>query len=246
MCVESVPSLFKSQKNSFMTNEHVQPEGVTNFLLFTIVGFVSVFIALMIFLQWHGDYIPHAAHQNHLPIEHNAASAAVEKEIAPPEVGFGHQPATAINIELPNKQMLEASKGGMEDKLVEYIKSDAAPAGNQVWFDFDNVNFDVSSAQLTAESNAQLQNVANILKAYPKVKVKVGGYTDNTGDSTGNMKLSQARADAIANALIKYNVPPAQIVGAEGYGSQFAKVPASASDQERAKDRRMSLSVREK
>lgn len=229
-----------------MANEHVEQGGVVNFLLLSILGFAAVFVALMIFLPWHGDYIPHAAHEDHAPIHRNAASEAVEKEIAPSPVTQGHDPATAISIQLPDNQMLQASKDGMEDKLVEYIKSSAAPSGNQVWFDFDNVNFDVASAQLTAESNAQLQNIASILKAYPNVKVKVGGYTDNTGDSVANMKLSQTRADAIANALIKFNVPPSQIVGAEGYGSQFAKVPASASDEERAKDRRMSLSVRAK
>jgi outer membrane protein OmpA-like peptidoglycan-associated protein len=47
-------------------------------------------------------------------------------------------------------------------------------------------------------------------------------------------------------ALKKAGVNKAQLVGAEGYGSQFAKAAADAPDEERKKDRRISLSVREK
>lgn len=229
-----------------MTNEYVEQEGVTNFLLFSVLGFVSFFIALMIFLQWRGEFIPHAAQEDHVSIHRDAASEAVEKEIAPPEVGFGSGAISAVDVMLPNNQKIQAAQGGMEDRLVTYIKSGTTPAGKDVWFDFDNLNFDLASSQITDESQVQLENIATILKAYPNVKVKVGGYTDNTGDSASNMRLSQNRADAVANALIKFDVPPAQIVGAEGYGSQFAKVPATASNEERAKDRRISLSVREK
>ena len=50
-------------------------------------------------------------------------------------------------------------------------------------------------------------NIAAILKAFPKAKFKIGGYTDKTGDEPGNMKLSNDRAKAVKDALNKVNSP---------------------------------------
>ena len=60
------------------------------------------------------------------------------------------------------------------------------------------------------------------------------------------MKLSQQRADAVLNALKNTNANAAQLTGAEGYGSEYAKAAANAPDEEKQKDRRISLGVREK
>ncbi len=48
--------------------------------------------------------------------------------------------------------------------------------------------------------------------------IEIGGHTDNTGDAAANVALSQARADAVRNALLKAGVDPANLV-AKGYGS---------------------------
>ena len=117
---------------------------------------------------------------------------------------------------------------------------------NLVWFDFDNLNFKTGSADITEESIKQVQNIAAILKAYPKLKIKIGGYTDKTGDSLANFKLSQGRAESVLSALKSSGANPSQLLGAEGYGTSNAKAPADAPDEERKKDRRISVSVREK
>ncbi|HRH61375.1 MAG TPA: hypothetical protein PL045_12430, partial [Chitinophagaceae bacterium] len=59
-------------------------------------------------------------------------------------------------------------------------------------------------------------------------------------------KLSQDRAEAVLLALRANGANPAQLEGAEGYGSQFAKAPADAPDEEKQKDRRISINVRAK
>jgi len=74
----------------------------------------------------------------------------------------------------------------------------------------------------------------------------VGGYTDKTGDAASNKKLSQDRAKATTDAIKAAGGNAAQLLAPEGYGSQFATVPSDASDDERKKDRRISISVREK
>lgn len=152
----------------------------------------------------------------------------------------------ALNVTLPDGTVLSAFKGGIEDKLVACLNDTSCKAGKNLWFDFDNLTFETGSAKLTPESQAQVNNIAAILKAYPKVKIKVGGYTDKTGDAAANKQLSQGRADAVTAAIQAAGANAAQLLPGEGYGSEFATVPADASDEARRIDRRISVSVREK
>ncbi|MDQ0065560.1 OmpA family protein [Chryseobacterium lathyri] len=153
---------------------------------------------------------------------------------------------TDENIDL-NGVMLKGYKGGMEDQMITFLKSDSYKnaaddaALKDKWYDFDHVNFKMgSSTELEAGSQGQLDNLVAILKAFPDAKIKIGGYTDKVGNEAANVKLSQSRADFIKNALAKAGVG-AQVLGAEGYGSKFATVDAKASDAERAADRKMSV-----
>jgi outer membrane protein OmpA-like peptidoglycan-associated protein len=152
----------------------------------------------------------------------------------------------SIKVTLPDGTTLDAYKGGIEDQLVTFLKDDTRKAGKDVWFDFDNLNFKTGSAVLTDESMKQVGNIAAIMKAFPKAKIKIGGYTDRTGDSTVNLRLSKERAESVITSLKKNNTNSAQLLGAEGYGSQFAKAAATAPDEEKKKDRHISVSVREK
>lgn len=147
---------------------------------------------------------------------------------------------------LPDGTNLPFSKGSMEFKLVEFLNDPNRSAGKDVWFDFDDVSFDMGSSRITEESGIQLSNIASIFKQYPKLKAKVGGYTDKTGDEALNLKLSQERAEAVHKALVERGVAESQLEGAEGYGSKFATVAAEATDAERRVDRKMALSIREK
>ena len=153
---------------------------------------------------------------------------------------------TMSDIDLNGKK-LRGYENGMEASMITFLKSDGYKnaADDAVlkdkWYSFDNVNFKMGSAtELEPGSEGQIQNLADILKAYPDAKIKIGGYTDNTGDAAANKKLSQQRADFIKSELTKLGVG-AQITGAEGYGSEFATVAADASDAERAVDRKMAV-----
>jgi outer membrane protein OmpA-like peptidoglycan-associated protein len=152
----------------------------------------------------------------------------------------------SMKLKIPDGTELNAYKNGIEDQLIIFLNNPSAVPGKDVWFDFDNLNFKTGSADITEESNAQIQNIATILKAYPKVKIKIGGYTDKTGDSLSNLKLSQNRAGAVLSALKTSGANSEQLLGSEGYGSQYAKVSADASDEDRKRDRRIAVSVRAK
>ncbi|HVZ95357.1 MAG TPA: OmpA family protein [Chitinophagaceae bacterium] len=153
----------------------------------------------------------------------------------------------SIKVKLPNGKELDALKGGIEDQLVTFLSGDWKSMSDSAlkvkWFNFDNLNFETGTATLTGGSGQQLNNIAEILKAFPDAKIKIGGYTDATGNAQTNKKLSQERADTAKANLDRMGVST-QVVGAEGYGSEFAKYKASDPDSLRALDRHVSVNVR--
>lgn len=160
------------------------------------------------------------------------------------EVAHGAK-KTEVSVDL-NGVALKGYANGLEESMVKYLKSGAYASATEdglkdTWYNFDNVNFKMgSSNQLEAGSQVQLDNLAKILKAFPDSKIKVGGYTDKTGDEANNVKLSLDRANFIKSELTKLGVG-AQVVAADGYGSKFATVDAKATDAERAVDRKMAV-----
>ncbi|QIP15930.1 sodium-translocating pyrophosphatase [Spirosoma aureum] len=132
---------------------------------------------------------------------------------------------------------------GIENKLLSFIKSDK-PVDKTTWFDFDRLTFETGSATLKPESQEQLKNIAEILKAYPAINVKLGGYTDNTGNAASNLKLSQDRANSVRAELEKMDVAKDRLE-AEGYGQEH---PVASNDTEegRAQNRRISIRVTKK
>ncbi len=152
----------------------------------------------------------------------------------------------SLKVKLANGVEIDAYKGGIEDTLVKCLNDASCNPSKDVWYDFDNLNFKIGSDSLTNESMAQVKNIIEILKAYPKAKVKIGGYADHSGDSAKSWQLSQSRAEVVLNELKAQGANAEQFVAAEGYGWQFAKYPSTAPEEDRRKDRRISLQLREK
>lgn len=167
-----------------------------------------------------------------------AASAAATAS------GVATDVANWVKHKLPGGAELNAPPEGIEHRMVRFIDDSSAMVNDTTWFDFDRLNFETGSATLRPDSREQLQNVASILKAYPNVNIKIGGYTDNTGDAAANMKLSQDRADAVKRELEVQAIAPTRLA-AEGYGSQHP-VADNATDEGRAKNRRIALRVTQK
>lgn len=154
-------------------------------------------------------------------------------------------PRTLTEVSLPSGEKLQAYPGGIEDQLIKFIQSDAYKTGTNdtlkdKWYNFDDLNFVFGKTELVPESKRQLDNITAILKAFPDVKIKIGGYTDKKGDDAANKKLSDERAKAVKAALEKAGVG-AQVPEAEGYGEEFAKVPETGTDKERETDRRTAV-----
>jgi OmpA-OmpF porin, OOP family len=70
-------------------------------------------------------------------------------------------------------------------------------------FSTTGILFDVNSAAIKPESNGVLKEIADVLKKYPEIKVKIVGHTDSDGGDAANLELSKQRAKAVKDALAK-------------------------------------------
>jgi outer membrane protein OmpA-like peptidoglycan-associated protein len=145
---------------------------------------------------------------------------------------------------LPGDVQLRVPENGIESRVIAFIQDAGRPTDATSWFNFDRLLFDSGSTTLRPESQEQLRNIAAILKAYPAVKIKVGAYTDNTGDDASNMKLSEERAQSVRSQLIDLGVSGDRIA-AEGYGSTHP-VADNATESGRAANRRVAMLVVDK
>jgi K(+)-stimulated pyrophosphate-energized sodium pump len=137
--------------------------------------------------------------------------------------------------------VLDVPENGIESKLIGFIEDERRPVNDTTWFDFDRLTFATGSATILPESQEQLNNIASILKAYPDVRIRIGGYTDSTGNAAANQRLSQQRAHAVRQALIARGVAPSRVT-AEGYGASHP-IADNATPEGRARNRRISVRV---
>jgi K(+)-stimulated pyrophosphate-energized sodium pump len=138
--------------------------------------------------------------------------------------------STPINLtkSLSSGVTLNFMEGGIEDQMIKFIEDESSVAGKDNWYNFNNLNFEEGSAVIDSTSNIEVNNISEILKSYPSVNIKVGGYTDNTGNSDSNLSLSSKRAAAVKSALIGLGIEDSR-VESEGYGD---KHPIASNDNE--------------
>ncbi len=161
---------------------------------------------------------------------------------------LGSAVANLFTYKLPSGfELVGAAKEGIESKLVAAIEA-AGPVADKAdasaWFNFDRLLFDTGKATLQPSSQEQLVNIAEILKAFPKVKLKVGGYTDNVGDPKSNLKLSTDRAFNVVAELEKLGITKGRLAP-EGYGDKFP-VGDNTTEEGRQQNRRIAVRVTEK
>ena len=155
-------------------------------------------------------------------------------------------PDGRYSVKLPGGKLLYVRKGSMEDQLATFFNDPKSKPSRRFLFNFDQVKFNAGTAVMTTESMTQIENVAAILKSFPNARIKIAGFNEKGGDSVLNSELSENRAESVAKALKAAGITSGQITGAEGFGSDFAEYSPDAADSLRAKDKRISISVRAK
>ncbi|MGN7784384.1 DUF937 domain-containing protein [Niabella sp. 22666] len=150
-------------------------------------------------------------------------------------------------IKLADGTTLKVGENSTEARLYHML-NDAAFTVDTVnksanWVVLDRVYFETGKSVLTAESAAQILNIASILKNFPKAAIKLGGYTDNTGDAAINKKVSAERAKIVSQEMVKAGADAKQVVEAEGYGPEFPVCEANDTPECKAQNRRVDLKV---
>ncbi|MCR8723316.1 OmpA family protein [Frigidibacter sp. ROC022] len=104
-----------------------------------------------------------------------------------------------------------------------------------------SINFAVASARLSADSNAFLDALYDIVRRCPGMVIEIGGHTDSDGSDATNQALSERRAAAVAAYLEAKGISGGRLV-TKGYGESQPLV-ANNSSRNKAKNRRIEFKV---
>jgi outer membrane protein OmpA-like peptidoglycan-associated protein len=95
-------------------------------------------------------------------------------------------------------------------------------------FTLEGVSFATGDSRLSADAQRSVNQLAATLKAHPDASLRIEGATDGTGNAPANVQLGQARADAVADALVADGVARARIAT----GSVGPERPAATNAKE--------------
>ncbi len=106
-----------------------------------------------------------------------------------------------------------------------------------------NIFFETNKAVITPVSYPALDRVINFMRNNPGIKVEIDGHTDSVGSDAYNLKLSQARAQAVVDYLVQHGIPRERLV-AKGFGESQPVAP-NTTPEGRAKNRRVEFKILE-
>lgn len=106
----------------------------------------------------------------------------------------------------------------------------------------DGILFDTGKSTLSASSRTSLDKFADAVKTSPDTDLTIYGHTDNTGSRDVNDKLSQQRAQAVANFLMGEGVPESRFNTVKGL-SMDDPIADNSTPEGRAKNRRVEIFI---
>jgi outer membrane protein OmpA-like peptidoglycan-associated protein len=198
-------------------------------------AWLAVAAAVILAIIWFASRSPEPG------VQQTAMDTASPTTAVAPNDVQAYSPGDVHTITLPGGFTLAVADSSLENRLVGFIEDSSAPVDKNTWFDFDRLLFETGSATLAPSSEAQLRNVATILRAFPDVHAKIGGYTDSVGDDAANQRLSEERARSVMDRLVSLGIASDRLES-EGYGEQH---PVASNDTEagRAQNRRIAVRV---
>lgn len=104
-----------------------------------------------------------------------------------------------------------------------------------------DILFDTGKTKLKPAAKDNLKEMAEIMKKYPENILTVKGYTDNTGTSVINEKLSEQRAESVKKELIKDGLPE-NIISTEGLGPA-QPIASNSTTKGRSQNRRVEIQI---
>lgn len=174
------------------------------------------------------------------------ARSALEKETAPT--------VTSAPIKLPTSENAneQSGQGGMGHgdsptfSDLDDLLSKAGPLSGSV----APVNmpggalFAYDSAELQPEAVTALQKLGELIKRNPRSTFSIEGHTDSTGDPTYNQRLSEIRAEAVKEWLVKEMAVDPSRIATRGFGSTRLLAPATGTKEQQTKNRRVEIVIK--
>jgi OmpA-OmpF porin, OOP family len=172
--------------------------------------------------KWHHIAIAWKNNQVKCYLDQHRILVVPDVEFIPTAVSFG-----GIDlIRIRNVRIADGGGMNMLDKLTTDGKIIT-----------HGITFDVNKASIRPESMGTLNLIAKLMTDKPELKFEVGGHTDSDGEDAYNMKLSQQRAEAVKNQLVKMGIDASRLTS-KGYG-ESKPLNDNSSPENKANNRRV-------
>lgn len=99
--------------------------------------------------------------------------------------------------------------------------------------------FETGSVTIQPSSSATFDEILGMLREYPDLRLRIEGHTDNVGDASSNLVLSQSRAEAVLDYLVGQGIDASRLEAA-GMGEEHP-VADNSTEAGRAQNRRVEL-----
>ncbi|HEX6739167.1 MAG TPA: OmpA family protein [Vicinamibacteria bacterium] len=182
------------------------------------------------------------AAQGRVAAEAETATARGEAESAKQEATTAKDAAAKAQAEADAiRKRAEAEMKRLEEALGQVAETRRTALGLVMNLGSDYLKFEFNRAELRPEDRELLSRIAGILLTSHDYTVSVNGHTDDVGSEEYNRKLSERRATAVRDYLVKAGVP-ADILSVTGHGKSLPLV-RETTDAARAKNRRVELGI---
>ncbi len=151
----------------------------------------------------------------------------------------GTAPVVRVGVDLPGGRKLNIVENSFNYALAQFLATKGGKLPKV--FTFDNLTFESNSAQITAQARPNVDDLLQIMQAYPTLQIRIEGNTDSTGDDAINDPLSGDRAEAVKQALIKGGIAEGRVTTRERGDTK--PVATNETEAGRQKNRRIDVVV---
>lgn len=174
--------------------------------------------------------------------EAQTAGARQEADAARQEANSAKESAAQAQAEAAAiRKKAEAEVNRLEAALGQVAETRRTALGLVMNLGSDHLKFEFDKADLRPEDRELLSRIAGIILTSHDYTISVNGHTDDVGSDAYNQALSERRAQAVRDYLVKAGLP-AQILTVQGHGKSLPLVRGT-SEAARAKNRRVELGL---
>jgi outer membrane protein OmpA-like peptidoglycan-associated protein len=174
--------------------------------------------------------------------EAQTGQAQAEADTARKQAMSALETAAGAQVEADRiRKQADAELNRLQEALSQIAETRRTALGLVMNLNSDYLKFDFDKAELHQSDKELLSRIAGILMTSPDYTVSVNGHTDDVGTDEYNQKLSERRAQAVRDYLVKAGLPEG-ILTVTGHGKKRPLVPGT-SEKARAKNRRVELGI---